>query len=809
MNVTEFLDKIKQERLSGREFLALIGHTGISNEDYTEIKENPSMTYSRLVQILENAPITSAEYEELLKTARYRSAKQSQKKSREELESQLSEMISNVSETSDTPETPDIPQTPDFSETPDTPDLTVTTILSNMPDIPRADKTVPIPDFTEEITLTGGEYDSTDSTHSTKYSEPSIDELWDDSEADFSGDFDDRRNLDTPDLLDEYAEYGGRDDFDRDARRENLAKTVICFALGLVLTFSSFAVRYFGLTDTVFTPQSYTDIVKLNESLRVRENSQTDGRDSASLRSYRAENFTQSRNPLSQIVSNERYIFKLIGNDLYAVEIESGHMSEAAAYESFEGEEILGIFEQGSSLYALYDYGHSVGVRNFAAFHELALVTEYSINGRFREVILHENGFLIITDFSPFEYTPPVQDEYNILEPGPEEEEKSNDFTGTVPWYTIDKRERYHIDFSRIEFIPDTGYSNMTVVGAFSDSGMSVYAVHGDFAESVVFSDFGERGGSLIMSFYREDKNTSELLRYGVVGNSLVNPIRTSVAGRVRQGFTDERFAKGCEVPTDFESGNVVRVIADTGESAVLHIFNDLMRPISPKLGKIAVGEFIADTVFDENAVYVIASASETLQKPHQVYAADTSDAKNPVFMNSVTAMISDEDFYKWGDERFFSIKSEPDSNGRAGVTVTMYSEKGNSAPPSIEAVYHLSADDEKWYDGVRTSLEVLWERGAASSYDFTSKTGVIVLPVTYFNVSRIESFFLLGYAEDTGFRKVGSIVDITSLRHNRSLAAVIQGGYVYTLWDDVVKSAMTDGSVINTFSFEAGGSHA
>jgi hypothetical protein len=121
-----------------------------------------------------------------------------------------------------------------------------------------------------------------------------------------------------------------------------------------------------------------------------------------------------------------------------------------------------------------------------------------------------------------------------------------------------------------------------------------------------------------------------------------------------------------------------------------------------------------------------------------------------------------------------------------------------NNNPPVIEAVYRLPLDDELWFDRTRTSVEELWDN-IAVSYDPLTGTGIIVVPATFFNVSRIESFFLISYTPNTGFGKTGSIVDITGLQFNRELSAVIQNGYVYTIWGNEIKSALFDATVILT----------
>jgi hypothetical protein len=334
------------------------------------------------------------------------------------------------------------------------------------------------------------------------------------------------------------------------------------------------------------------------------------------------------------------------------------------------------------------------------------------------------------------------------------------------------------VELDNIEFIKDVPYSNMTVIAAISRTDFAVYAVSGNLPDCV-FIGGGERS-SLVMSFYCTAENESHILRYSISGTALNHPTKTTlpVKGQVKRGFIDER-------------GSVVRVVTDLGDSAALFMFDSAMNTIGTRVEKIAANETIIGAAFDENAVYVISGE----QASHQIYAIDISDPNNPVFMNNIDSPPSNETFHKWSDERFFAVRL----NEERQVTITMYSVHNGTA--GVEATLRLPLEDEVWYDSVRTSVEWLWDN-IAVSYDPSAATGVIVIPVTYFNVQRIESFFVLNYIQDVGFGKVGSIVDITGLRYNRELAAVVRGGYIYTIWDNLIESARLDSTTITSYSF-------
>jgi hypothetical protein len=726
MTVIEFLAELKKERLSGREFLALIGHTQISNEDYNEIKENPMMTYDRLVEILQNAPVSPQEYADLLKTARTRREKQARKKNREDLENRLSAALSSGQE----PITGNKASlSNDFFDTLSTMDLSQANPQS-------AVAVLTLPDVTEEISL-----DS--QTNFSVYEEPTGDDLWESAQAE--------RSLETADLLEEFAEYGGKDDFDRSARRENLVKIIICLSLGVVLGFSSFLVRYLGLSDYVLPPQSYEEIFELQQSRSPRTAAP------AQATRFRAENYTEPASILGEIAANDRYIFKIIGDEIRAVEIDAGEMGSAPAFRTDKPS--LGIFERFGRLFAVYEGENIVYIYEFYALSFDAVpLNRYKIEGRFVNLTVHEQSLILVTDFVPTNRGNPA------------------DYAGYIPAITANDESSF-IAFENIEFIPNSPYTNITVIGVIGRESAAFHAVLGNSPDCVYVSQAG-----LILGFHSSEsrRNESFLLRYSIVSGNISSPAWGRVDGQVRPGFIDER-------------GQTLRVVTDYGNEASLFMLDRNMNISAPKIGKIAVGKPIMGAAFDNDRVFVIAGRPGQ----HEIYATDTSDPRNPVFLKDIDTIVSDDEFFFWSSNRFFSVKEVSEPGGQRGVEVVMYFIASDGSVAE-ETTYRLPPEDEVWFVRTVTSVKRLWS--PASSHDFTAGEGVIVIPVTYEHTFPfIECFFLLNYRAGVGFSKVGSIVNLNT---DRSLSAVISGGYVYTIWGDAVKSAALDSTVIATNSF-------
>ncbi|MCL1832757.1 MAG: hypothetical protein FWG45_07635, partial [Oscillospiraceae bacterium] len=613
MNAKEFLEELKSLQLTGREFLALIGHTAMSNEDYTEIKQTPAMTHERLIEILTASPITGAEYAGLLATARMRQEKQSQKQKRDELEQKLSAILSGSE-----PEPPSVepesfsPPSPTLSQ-----DLSATSDIS-----------------LDEITALPTE---------TYYETPQ-EELWGEEITDNAEDV-----LTDP-------QYGGKDDFDRNAASENFTKTVLCLSLAFVLAFSSFFIRYLTtgewfMSDLVDkSPQSYAELFELQQSRNiaaVRENSH--------YTPYKAERFADAYTPLATVTASNTTLFRVSDNDIQAVSVNAGIMEDAPTFISpiarINGE-LLGLFVHADRLYAVYSelyqtnmsYTHEVTQEETTIVSDTSIFTQprvkiyefdannytsepltvYEVDGLFREVLIHEQGVLIITDYTP-------KNTYS-----------ADELIGYVPSYGVNGSTEF-VQLRNIKFVPGANHSNMVVLFNIVGEGSigAVTAISGNTADCVYYSD--DAGwGALFMTFYNVKANRTHVTRFDFQKNILA---WESVSGRVPQGFVDER-------------GGYVRIVSDSGSvraGATLFMFDENMKQIGNALKNIASNSDsgILGAAFDSDTVYVIGQ---------KTYAINTANPSAPMFSSEVNALIMPTDgryFYEWGDVRFFEVQRD------------------------------------------------------------------------------------------------------------------------------------------------------
>ena len=767
MTATEFLNQLKELNLTTREFLALIGHTNMSNADYTEIKANPDMPRSRLVVILENAPIEPDDYIGLLKTAHYRKAKDKQKAEAE---------ASTQSESEATPQPKPLPPKTITITRPVPPNqlvdsdklsATVTTVSFNVPT--PVPVTVPISEYTEEISIVLDDDDEDLLPIIETRSAPTVEELWGDEPESL---FEEIANIG-------FDEYGGNEDFDKDARKENTAKIIICLVCGVVLMFGSFFMRYlttghWDLSGLGYKPpQSYAELHEMQSKQTAK------GRVPLS----------ESRT-LPSVAGTDSFLFKLVGDNIVrAVEISSGKFKSAPSFvpnaeiaEMFLLNNKLYVICKGETLAELVDGVDEnlsrVKIPQTAVFKFDAIdytgewSNHYVIDGEFRECILTNEGFLIVTDYKPIGTSNPEH------------------IGRYVPSYSVNDAVTY-VELEDMQFIRGSSYYDMTLIASFltlgEGLGVSVSAVVGNLAESVYYSSY-DNVNSLIMSFFADRDNQSHIVRYAMTAGLPNNASAAwvTVDGMVGGNRIDER-------------AGVVSVVAELSGPA-LYLFQSNRAGLTylSQIRNIAVGSVAESVIFDNGAVYITVGGTGLL------YAVDTSDTSNPEFMTEVysESLVPNNRRHYWGGTHFFTVDVDDGDAAIAdirNVNITMYAVTNKGAIHAVHT-YRLPLNDAVFHEYTDSPARDKQEAVAVSV-----DAGVIVIPVTYFNaVSRVECFFVLSYCHDAGFGEVGRIIEIGS--NTREHAVLIRGGYIYTFWDSTVRSAATDSTIIALHELDKGG---
>lgn len=79
-----FLKSLRQLKISGSEFLDLLGNSRIGNSEYRYIEENPHLRFDELLAVLDNSVLTSEDYRVLLAAATHRKKLRDERRRREE-----------------------------------------------------------------------------------------------------------------------------------------------------------------------------------------------------------------------------------------------------------------------------------------------------------------------------------------------------------------------------------------------------------------------------------------------------------------------------------------------------------------------------------------------------------------------------------------------------------------------------------------------------------------------------------------------------------------------------------------------------
>ncbi len=79
-----FLKRLKDLKISGSEFLELLGNSKIGNAEFRRIEENPHLKFSELLSILDNSVLTGDDYRMIISVASQRLAVREERKKREQ-----------------------------------------------------------------------------------------------------------------------------------------------------------------------------------------------------------------------------------------------------------------------------------------------------------------------------------------------------------------------------------------------------------------------------------------------------------------------------------------------------------------------------------------------------------------------------------------------------------------------------------------------------------------------------------------------------------------------------------------------------
>ena len=741
--IDKFLSELKSLKLTGREFLAIIGNTKISNEAYNEIKTNHNLTHSGLAELFFNSELTTQDFIKVLHSARG----YNESKKRKQREASLVQAVA-VAEQRLSPQLSD-----------------VSTLKIKVPR-PSHEEVIPEENKIDDY----GEYDE-EYTEYDEYEEYEEEEYEDDAEYD---EYDEQEN------------YLTADAFDDDENNNGRIALMAVFAVLLValsffirerLTGSLWIVNIDNLTYE--RPLSYKDLSMRFYNMESFEHIQP-------INAQKTTYYLSGETPAvefekTEICYNNDYIFKIHQNALYALKVSGGILRERKIVRPKETDTLSAVFLHNERLYAVSE-GEYVGsysdsepiVEDNDDVHEQLVsgtftqstitvmmfdaidftgepLAEITIDGSFNDIVKSDDTLFVVSD-------------YAVKNPA-----AHNDLAAYIPHVQEADEERRPLKLENI-FIPlnYSGYSNMVVVTAIMPDGETLSrAFSGGKKQLVEFS-----GNSLFI--VQNEDNKARIIRMPTWESADYNYFE--VDGTMDKGMLDES-----------DSG-IIRVVATTSSRSNLYIYDDELKKLSTVTG-ILSGE-VESVLYERSYVYIIGNTTEG-EAELTYYVIETSIPDKPLIATEGFGKILVDTGYFWSEELRLSFEPVFEDDG---LLVSYVLSMRNAADGEPIASITLRPEDYVLEQGVVELKET------QSIYYFPEMSAILV-PMTYSNgVSLIEKFVLLLYNESTGFSTQGKTVHFDLGK--TQLDAAVLGNYAYTFHNDMLVTAdMLTGRIVRSYN--------
>jgi hypothetical protein len=558
--------------------------------------------------------------------------------------------------------------------------------------------------------------------------------------------------------------------------KTNKGKLILCFLLAIVLIGTSTGLRYYytgsffpeprGKSTGFTVPETYEELAARLQS--------ADDFESVRLPSSGNYYLGDKQNERKTLLFNDRYIFNIIGDTLYVVEVNDGAMSKTAETEieniremyllndklyvisegeyndtySHETEEdginaeeigsggsppeiISGSFTQKTVTVRVYD------ALNFTRLPEL----EFTADGEYNEVLLIGNKLAVVTDYIPHE--PLAYSDYNAY----------------VPAFTINGEKKF-IDITNI-YAPPANLMNtaMTVISVIGADSAEVRAAVGG-GGSVYYG-----GNAFYVTQNANDKSRLIKLRLSEDAEHDFYDI----TGIIPDGAVNE-------------AGGILRAGVYQGGRNTLYVFDSEFALASRTIN---IGEEPpAKILFDERRVYFITAESASL------YVFDTTVPEEVLPSSEPHTHIRSDDFYRLSDRERLEVLVEVGADDkRAGIRLNVHRDGNVIATHLITAESSVAGN---WNPFIYSDFEN--DREAV----YIGSDGTIVIPVKYFNgVINVEKIITLDYNEHIGIIQRNEIAFFEDREPRR---AVIISGFIYSfLGSAVVSTDETSGMVHST----------
>lgn len=733
ITATLFLKAVKHEKLTGSEFLEIIGNSKINKEVYDEIEKNPMLTFNQLVALLESTNMTSDDYTKLLLSVQKRS-KAKQEALRRISEAELAAAISKNEQ--------------------------------RRKEQPAADETATQAQNVPEESI------PTDAQSAEK----------DDDTV--------KKNEERERLLSLGFDEEDLDVKDSNAEKQPLdikKKLVIVVAVAAVILIAiSFGIRYVT-TGSLFinngsgnekTEQITTQAELFDKIAELSYGYETLS-DSADEYYTAASEQTDARELLTSYSDNS-YLYYFRNDALHIISAISGKMISVAeirrddakmlGFAYYDG--VIAVIYQKTNKDVTYKYqkekdGEKIDVEG--KYDENLVVVEiyrgsfekpvqtYYQSGIFRELVRNSAALYIIADM-------------------PVAKNNAQEIPQTyIPYFFSDENtDLAFADIKNICIPEKIGSANYTVICGTDLS-----------ADEITVSLSAALGGktkithSAGASYYiaQNESDYSQIVKYTLNNKGIVTAEASiKVDGNIRNDVYLN------------ENGGVLRAIASrkNGDSASssVYVFAEDMASCSV-VENIAVGKTISGAAFDENNVYIIADGEES-----SLYAVNTA-AATPELLPEIDKKLYSNALAKWKDDMYASFVPTADEAGnRTGYDLTMYNTKNG-----MEVLSNISfvpiVDAVNYSDYLSSAVD-----GDISSMYISASDNLIIVPIKYYNgVAEVEEFEAYTYSDSDGLVLKNKLVKMDLYSDYQRV--LMNSNYIYAIFGDKIVSSDLNMTVI------------
>lgn len=749
MDAAAFIKIVRCHKLTGREFLSILGNSKISNKAYQEIESNPGLTVKRLIELLEESPLTSADYERLAIAVQRMAELKAEAKAKIKSEPSRAAM-----------RTERIQETKAQDTAGSGPKITPKTSDTKMPGYtPSAAKYYYDPDSDED----DGEEEEEEEEEKSKAEKEKVSSLKSRIQINWNDNYDDDDEDDEE--QDSYGKKSG----------SNRGKIAVSAIGAVILIGISFGLRYHMTGSWLPTENAAVEEQPLNEAkIFDMLNTLPAGAPAFTANTlYSAGGLREESVFKSPICGNKRFLYTE-KNKLYIYEQIGGQVAQLEVRD-YKENTLAGIINAGGKLAAVslgaaepYSYAYTVPAEEEGE-------PDQTVTG----TVQRNETYVEITDaFSP------------------EKTEDANKITFSGSFVTAYLHEDRLI-FVTYEELPrnSAGGDKATFMPYISVGGNKTFCN----AEKVFVSSPTHKGFAAVFSVDINSPDNFDIATAAGGSRALVSKIGNELfigqdSTLIRYDLTGGITENGsCEIPgriSDFSGINSedgeIRVTtleksADSEEyAAALTVLDGELAPLG-EIKNIGKGETLAATCFNKRETYIVTENGTCFG----------IDGENNG-MSQSSVKITNETVYRYSDDIGVKITAADDGSKRTGLVVSTVRLDGNMTPLySLEIsskTVVTDALDEYLSSPAEENINCLGGNG---------ESGVLVIPVKYFDgVSQVERFVICRVGSDGILSVNGSVTEYD--RRSENIFAQVDGDVVIAVTKGKIITAKSqDGSVL------------